>query len=194
MGNKLLFFFWYLSLWVKEKRKYSALWTGMPSNPNPEVEVRCLDAVCVPILEVCGRVISGHRWYKFLGATQLDTDHKYSVTFAWPMFVLFCRYVFLFVFSYCQGFAFLWTPLVRGRRSCWVQQVSSNSIVWCSLKLFGENNIPFSLLNANTTLAFENLCLLRYLAVICESWCCVEVDLNISVAAEHCVPIAMEKP
>lgn len=81
-----------------------------------------------------------------------------------------------FLFFFCfQDFALLWTSQVRGRKSCWVQQVGSNSISWSSLKLFRENNLPFSLLNANSTLAFENLSLLRYLAGICESWYFVEV-------------------
>jgi len=56
-----------------------------------------------------------------------------------------------------------------------VQQVGSNSIIWSSVKLFGENNLHFSFLNTNTTLDFENLSLLRYLAGICESWYCMEV-------------------
>lgn len=56
-----------------------------------------------------------------------------------------------------------------------MQQASSNSIAWSSLKLFRENNLPFSLLNANSTLAFENFSLLRYLAGICESWYFMEV-------------------
>lgn len=78
-------------------------------------------------------------------------------------------------FFYCQDFAFLWTSQVRGRKGCWVQQASSNSIAWSSLKLFRDNNLPLSLLNANSTLAFENLSLLRYLADICESWYFMEV-------------------
>lgn len=35
MGSKLLFFFLYLSFWVKKERKYSALWKEMLSNLNP---------------------------------------------------------------------------------------------------------------------------------------------------------------
>lgn len=51
----------------------------------------------------------------------------------------------------------------------------SNFNVWSILELFEENNLPFSLLYANTRLAFENLSLLRYSAGTCEFWCCMEV-------------------
>lgn len=72
-----------------------------------------------------------------------------------------------FCFFLLPGRCFFYEHLRWGSKGCWVQQVGSNSIAWSSLKLFKENNFPFSLLNANSTLAFENLSLLRYLAGVC---------------------------
>lgn len=173
MGNKLLFCFWYFSLWLKEKRKYPALWTGIPSNLSPEVEDSHLDVVCVPILEVWGRVISGQKWSKcwplvsWILTTNIQPhldDHCLCYSGGRCFFLSFPTIGVLPFHDSSEGEAEL---LSAGRQS--------NFNIWSILKLFKENNFPFSLLYANIRLAFENLSLLRCSAGTCEFWCCMEV-------------------
>lgn len=170
MGNKPLFCFWYLSLWVKEERKYPALWTAMPSILSPEVENSHMNVVCLPILKVWERVILGQKGFRCGALVSWIQITDIQPHLSKPYLCYSGDRSFCLSFSNAKVLPFLETFcwwLGRGGQQQVYHQEHSQTLQWeypSVLLMIYEYHI-----------GFKNLAFLRYLAGTFEFWCCMKV-------------------